>query len=136
MAPRGAQTLFVIPLIILQLAAMTGALPPPPKTVGQVYQLFSTDDYPPEAQAKGWEGAVVVDLIIRADGRPRSCHIVRSSGHQVLDVATCEIMIKRARFTPARDSNGRAVEDTFRTPPIKWLLADPAPEPNPEQTPQ
>ena len=136
MAPRGAQTLLVIPLFILQLAVTTGPVPPPPRKEGKIYQLFSNDDYPPEATANGWEGVVVVDLIIRADGQPRSCRIAQSSGHQVLDVKTCEIMIQRARFVPARDSNGRAVEDTFRTPPIKWLLTDPEPEPNPEQTPQ
>jgi TonB family protein len=126
----------MIPLMILQLAVSTHIVQPPPKREGKLYQLFSLDDYPPEARANGWQGTVVVEVNIGADGLPRACHVVRSSGHEVLDVKTCEIMITRARFTPARDANGRAVEDTFRTPPIEWLLADPEPEPKLEQTPQ
>jgi hypothetical protein len=39
-----------------------------------------------------------------------------------LDDATCDLMIKRAFFKPAKDSNGKPVEDHFRTPPIRWRL--------------
>jgi len=90
--------------------------------------VFSADDYPADAMQAGAEGTAVVDLRIDAGGRPRSCRIVQSSGNQSLDLATCRIMLIRARFTPARDSNGNPVEDTFRTPPIRWQLVE-EPEP-------
>jgi periplasmic protein TonB len=70
----------------------------------------------------GWQGDVVADLTISPLGRVSACHIVVSSGHKVLDDATCDLMIKRAVFRPAKDSNGKPVEDHLRTPPIRWRL--------------
>jgi periplasmic protein TonB len=89
---------------------------------GPVNRLFSLEDYPPEAMANGWQGTVIADLTISATGRARVCRIARSSGYRVLDVKTCEILLLRARFTPAKDSLGRPVEDTLRTPSILWWL--------------
>jgi periplasmic protein TonB len=103
-----------------------------PRANPNVVALFSSDDYPVEAMRNGDQGRVIVDLRIGTNGRARSCRIVQSSGHQALDVKTCEIMLRRAKFSPARDAAGRAVEDTLRAPPIEWRLQeDPAPEPQP-----
>lgn len=81
------------------------------------------DNYPREAIRYGWEGDVVADLTISPHGRITSCKIVQSSGHQVLDDATCDLLIRRALFTPARDERGNALEDHLRTPQIRWRLA-------------
>lgn len=81
----------------------------------------SAADYPPEALRNGWEGDVVTDLTINTLGRVSACHVVQSSGHKVLDDATCDLLIKRAIFNPATE-NGKPVEDHVRTPPIKWRL--------------
>ena len=118
----------MIPLLISLLAATTDPSAPWSR-VGDVRMLFSSDDYPVDAMQNGWQGTVVVDLRIDAKGQPRRCEIVRTSGHQSLDVATCNIMLIRARFIPAKDSNGDPVEDVFRTPPIMWrLVEEPAPQ--------
>jgi len=128
----------MIPLSLLLLAAIPD--PPAPSLPNgsqSVVSLFSYDDYPTEALRNGEEGTVIVDLIIRTDGRPRACRIIRSSGHPTLDLATCNIMLRRARFSPARDSNGNPVEDTFRTPPVSWrLVEEPAPQPEPAPAPR
>jgi protein TonB len=119
----------VFSLLIALIAAAT-APDRPWSRVGDVRMLFSSDDYPADAMQNGWQGAVVVDLRIDAKGQPRRCVIVRTSGHESLDHATCNIMLIRARFIPAKDSNGKPVEDVFRTPPIVWrLVEEPAPEP-------
>jgi protein TonB len=129
MAPSGAQTSPVIPLLIALLATATTPDGPSSKT-GDVRMVFSYEDYPADAMQHGWQGSVQVDLRIDAKGQPRSCRIVRSSGHQSLDLATCNIMLLRARFTPAKDSNGKPVEDVFHAPPIVWrLVEEPAPTP-------
>ena len=91
---------------------------------GPVASIISLDDYPPDALANGWEGTVVADIIVSASGRARACRIVHSSGHQVLDLKTCEVLLLRARFTPAKDSFGHPVEDTLRTPSIIWRIWD------------
>jgi len=122
----------MVPLLIAMAAAQTVPVSPPPATQS-VVSLFSVDDYPPMALSLGWQGKVVVKLRIGIDGRPRACRIVHSSGHDELDIATCKIMLTRARFSPARDKNGNPVEDDFETPPIEWRIAEPVPEPQPEQ---
>jgi protein TonB len=79
-------------------------------------------DYPPEAMKNGSEGDVVADLTISPEGRVSACKVIQSSGHQVLNDATCDLLIKRARFKPATDANGRPAEDHIRTPPIAWRI--------------
>ena len=78
-------------------------------------------DYPAEALKNGWEGKVVFRALIGTDGRAKTCEIVQSSGYDVLDDATCVKVIDTARFEPARDEKGAAVEDYFQTG-FSWEL--------------
>jgi protein TonB len=103
--------------------------PPPPRKTqsatsarGDLRTLFSADDYPASAQSAGAEGTVRASLTIGPDGRVVACNVTQSSGNGSLDSATCNILRRRAKFTPARDSNGNAVSDTVSTPPIVWRL--------------
>ena len=103
--------------------------PPPPKRVtppqsarGDVRTLFSADDYPASAQASGAEGSVVATLSIGTDGRVTGCNVTRSSGNSSLDSATCSILRRRAKFTPARDENGNPTTGNYTTPTITWRL--------------
>jgi len=94
----------------------------PRSASGDVRTVFSADDYPIEAQRKGEEGTVQARLDVDARGRVSRCTVIRSSGSVSLDSATCRILERRARFTPARDVNGKAVVDSYVTPPIRWQL--------------
>ena len=105
------------------------APPPPPRKVqsaqsakGDLRSLFSADDYPASAQSAGAEGTVQASLTIGPDGRVVGCNVTRSSGNSSLDGATCNILRRRAKFTPARDSNGQPTTDSISTPPIVWRL--------------
>ena len=105
------------------------APPPPPRKVqsatsakGDLRTLFSADDYPAAAQSAGAEGTAQAQLTIGPDGRVVGCNLTRSTGNSSLDSATCNILRRRAKFTPARDSNGQATTDTVTTPPIVWRL--------------
>jgi protein TonB len=89
---------------------------------GDVRTVFSADDYPVDAQRKGEEGTVQAKLDVDTHGRVSRCTVIRSSGSASLDGATCRILQRRARFAPARDVKGKAVGDTYVTPPIKWQL--------------
>ena len=89
---------------------------------GDVRTIFSADDYPADALAKGEQGTVQAELFVDADGRVSRCSILRSSSHRSLDDATCKILSQRARFTPARNADGKAVRSTVVTPPVRWQL--------------
>ena len=102
--------------------------PPPPRKIeaararGDVRTLFSSDDYPSSAASSGAEGTAQAQLTIGPDGRVQGCNLVRSTGNGALDSATCNILRRRAKFTPAKDSNGQPTTDTYTTPPITWRL--------------
>jgi TonB family protein len=88
---------------------------------GDIRTLFSSNDYPESSQRAGEEGIVQAQLAIDKRGRVTNCTVIRSATKQ-LDRATCNLLKRRARFTPARDVNGTAVPDTVVTPPIVWKL--------------
>jgi periplasmic protein TonB len=75
--------------------------------------LISIDDYPASALANRDEGRTSFRLTVGPDGRVTGCVILGSSGSTALDSATCEIVRRRGRFTPARDGSGRPVEDQY-----------------------
>jgi protein TonB len=103
--------------------------PPPPRKVqsaqsakGDLRTLFGPDDYPPSAQSAGAEGTAQAQITIGTDGRVVACNIIRSSGNNALDSATCNIIRRRTKYVPAKDSNGNPTTDTITTPPITWRL--------------
>lgn len=71
---------------------------------------ITTDDYPSAAIVMGAQGTSVVRMRISAEGRPASCRGVRSSGTIMLDQRTCRLLMQRARYSPARDASGNAIE--------------------------
>ena len=95
----------------------------PSSANGDVRTVFSAHDYPADALNHGEEGTVQAELTIDRGGRVIGCSILQSSGHVSLDNATCSILRRRARFTPARDINGDAVPAKVTTPPVTWKLA-------------
>jgi TonB family protein len=90
---------------------------------GSPGEWLSDQDYPVEAQQKEWEGTAAFTLAIGYAGLVDSCRITQSTGHQVLDEATCRVLTMRARFTPARDAKDETARDTY-SGRITWRLAD------------
>ena len=58
-----------------------------------------------------WPGRAVSSfrVSVGADGRVTDCSIVKSSGYESLDRATCSALLRRGRFYPARNAAGEAV---------------------------
>jgi periplasmic protein TonB len=123
-------TIAVVPVIPPVVTPPPAPPPPPPphKTVsaqsarGDLRSLFSADDYPAAAQAAEAQGTAQATLTISPSGQVVGCNLIRSTGNSALDSATCNILRRRAKFTPARDSNGQPTSDTVETPPIRWQL--------------
>jgi protein TonB len=69
----------------------------------------------------GKRGRVGFDLKVDAIGRVAGCTITRSGGDPMLDGATCRILVRRARFRPAKDLEGNPAEGTV-SGEIEWKM--------------
>jgi protein TonB len=83
----------------------------------------SNDDYPPSAIRAEEQGTTRFRLEIGPDGRVSDCTVTGSSGSSALDNATCSIMRRRARFTPAKDQSGNPIGDSTSSS-IRWVLPE------------
>lgn len=84
-------------------------------------------DYPDSAYRAGVSGIVHLRFVVAPDGRVSDCAVTRSSGSRALDETTCRLIMRRFRYRPARDGNGRPIPATIRGEHV-W---DVAPEPPP-----
>jgi len=75
-------------------------------------------DYPREAMAAGIQGVVVTRCIIKKNGRTENCRVLR--GHDMLRDAALNA-VQTARFEPAKDERGNAV-DVFKVIPVRFSL--------------
>jgi len=122
------QTVREAPPVIITPQAPPAPPPPPPAKItkaqsakGNLQGLFSADDYPQDALRNEETGRVTVRLSIGTNGKVTGCNVVSSSGSNSLDRTTCRVLTSRARFNPAKLSNGQATEDTY-TQTIVWQL--------------
>jgi len=82
------------------------AAPPPPEPItpprfDAAYLDNPPPTYPALARRRGYEGKVVLRVLIRTDGTPETINIVTSSGYRVLDEAALDA-VRRWRFIPAQ----------------------------------
>ena len=106
------------------------AAPPPPpqaasraKPRGNPGGWLTDSDYPSRAQREERSGTAGFRLQIGPDGRVTDCTITSSTGHSDLDEATCRLLPRRARFSPAKGSDGNAMPDTYNGR-ITWRLPE------------
>jgi len=76
--------------------------------------------YPLAARRLGIEGRVLLEVVVRPDGRAASVTIRQSSGHGMLDSSAADTVRTRWRFIPAR-RGGAPVESTV-TVPIRFRI--------------
>ena len=72
-------------------------------------------DYPtPPGGREARRGThVIVRVIVGPDGRARDCSIYRASPDAQADRITCQLVVDRLGFRPARDPNGNPVDAPF-----------------------
>jgi protein TonB len=71
-------------------------------------------DYPRSAYEARAQGVTYVRFTVGRDGRIKDCTVTRSSGHRDLDDVTCRLILRRFRYVPARDAQGRPAEEEVR----------------------
>lgn len=95
----------------------------PARAKANLASYVSNDDYPSSAIRAEEQGTTRFRLTVGPDGRVTNCTVTGPSGSSALDSATCRLMQRRARFTPARDSSGGPVGDVVSNA-IRWVLPD------------
>lgn len=132
--------LFMLIGLLAAIAAIWAAVmwvqtvfePPPPdmrlanahaRAADSPARWVSSDDYPPPAIRAGEQGAVGVAFTVDVWGRATDCTVVTSSRSRILDDATCRLIEERARYTPARDGAGAAMESR-QTLRFRWVLPE------------
>ena len=78
-------------------------------------------DYPVAAMRANLQGTAALRFTVLPNGRIGNCRIEKSSGHAVLDRASCRLVVARGRYRPARDVYGcpTSIEKTLR---FTWQL--------------
>jgi Gram-negative bacterial TonB protein C-terminal len=71
-------------------------------------------DYPVKMLKAGQPAIVEFRLAIGPDGEATSCHIQSTTRPKEFDAAVCGSLMKRARFTPALDSEGKPIASFYR----------------------
>lgn len=87
--------------------------PADPRPRGLLNSFFTDDDYPSAAFRTGATGITRSRLTIAPEGRVSVCTVTQSSGNALLDATSCSLAKRRARFLPAHDATGAAIEGSF-----------------------
>jgi periplasmic protein TonB len=84
------------------------------------YAYTPKPEYPDRARIEGWEGIVLLRVLVDEDGKPKSVGLNRSSGFESLDHAAVET-VRRWRFSPARYRE-RRIESWVKIPVVFRLM--------------
>jgi protein TonB len=84
-------------------------------------------DYPRSAVRARASGTVFLRFVVAPNGRVSDCGVTRSSGNRDLDETTCRLIVRRFRYRPAMDAEGRPVSATIRGEHVWELGAEPDP---------
>ncbi|MBO9712762.1 TonB family protein [Sphingomonas sp.] len=108
------------------------APPPPPappriaKKVeprGSPQGWVTNDDYPNAAIRAEQAGTTSFRLDVDATGRVTNCTITGSSGSSLLDSTACNLLKRRARFSPAEDASGNKIPSAWSSR-FTWRLPE------------
>lgn len=81
----------------------------------------TTNDYPSRALREERAGVTGFRVSVTADGRASGCTVTSSSGSPDLDEATCSNVMRRARFNPAMDGEGKPTTGSY-SGRIRWVI--------------
>lgn len=86
-------------------------------------QWITEADYKTSWINREMAGTAGFRLSISANGQVEGCQITRSTGHSALDEATCSLVTRRAKFEPARGSDGAKVAGTYSSS-VRWQIPE------------
>lgn len=86
----------------------------PPEPLGDTSSWVLPSDYPSDILRNGESGLTTYQVRVGDNGLPTGCFIIGSSGHWQLDSRACRRVEGRARFAPARDADGNAMNSIYQ----------------------
>ena len=92
-----------------------------PRATRPLHSVFSYDDYPAVAAARGISGSTNVVLLIDETGAVADCTVDRTSGVASLDAQTCYVLKNRAKFKPAIGADGNPAR-SFYSSTVSWRI--------------
>ena len=104
--------------------------PPPPviskaaAAKGNPASWVTNDDYPPSALRAGEQGSVGISFNVNAQGRIEACSVSSSSGSSALDQATCRLVERRGRYSPALDAAGNPTNGGRKSLRFRWQIQE------------
>lgn len=76
--------------------------------------ISSDDELPwPSRGFRSGQGVLRYTLLVDEEGRAQDCEVDRSTGSRRFDKRACRFLMDRARFEPARGSDGKVVEGRY-----------------------
>lgn len=101
------------------IAVLLGALAKPISATTHIVE----DAYPKEALSQHKTGLTRADAFVMSDATVKRCSVRTSSGSSLLDSRACAIIMRRFRFTVARDEAGVPVPGIARVT-VNWSITD------------
>ncbi|MET3725574.1 TonB family protein [Sphingomonas trueperi] len=121
--------MFLVMALLAAQVQVGGKGPKAPTPLMNPSSWITDDDYPPSAKRQRHEGTVEFRLKVGPDGVPVDCTVTQSSSFDELDERACSLLVRRARFWPARDAAGNAMAFTY-TNRFTWRLGNAPPHRN------
>lgn len=100
--------------------AQQDALTRRPVPVASPAKWLTPNDYPKGPLSIGASAIVRFRIMVGADGLPTKCAIQQATLSPEFTKLTCDLLMARARFTPALDRDGKPVA-SFYTNSVRWL---------------
>ena len=114
------------PIVLQPLEPITSPAPadgkasvPVPR--GNPGRWVTPNDYPRAALEAEHQGTTGFRLKIDPTGGISDCQVIKSSGHKVLDDATCKNILKRGRFRSAKDEDGNNIAGEYSNR-VRWQI--------------
>ena len=70
---------------------------------------IKNSDYPKALREANISGTTQTEIAVGVNGRATACRIIRTSGSRELDSTTCQLILQRFKFKPARNAAGEAI---------------------------
>lgn len=89
--------------------------------VGDIQRLFSSSDYPADAQMRNQSGTATIEILIDEAGKVADCTVTQTSGAASIDAQTCAVLRERGKFRPAIGLDGRPAKSAV-SQTVTWRL--------------